>query len=116
MVVSLRYITTGGQEYLSDLTSNPYHTANVSTTFSIPSGFSWGSVAALGRLDLATVASNISNHAEIVQSVQDAADMLISNVQRNSSNGYGVFLTEWPWGSNSNALNNAQVRISIHKT
>ncbi|KAK5130357.1 hypothetical protein LTR08_002197 [Meristemomyces frigidus] len=102
------YITTGSAEYLADLTSNPYHTANVTTAFSIPSGFSWGSLAALARLDLATHTTNISDHAAIVQSVLDAADMLIA-VQRNSSNGYGVFLTEYPWGSNSNALNNVQV-------
>lgn len=38
------YLTTGGQQYLNDLTSNPYHTANTSTVFPI-AGFSWGSVA-----------------------------------------------------------------------
>ncbi|TKA70310.1 hypothetical protein B0A55_08200 [Friedmanniomyces simplex] len=102
------YLTTGGQEYLSDLQANPYHTANVSTLFSLPSGFSWGSVAALGQLDLATVPSNVTNHSAIVQSVVDAADMLMA-VQQNSSNGYGVFLTEYPWGSNSNNLNNIQI-------
>ncbi len=101
-------MTTGGQQYLTDLEANRYHTANVSTLFSLPGGFSWASVAALGQLDLATVPSNISNHSAIVQSVVDAADMLMA-VQQNSSNGYGVFLTEYPWGSNSNNLNNIQV-------
>lgn len=102
------YLTTGQQQYLTDLTNNTYHTANVSTLFTIPTGFSWGSVAALAQLDLATVPSNISNHSEIVQSVLDAADMYLA-VQRNASNGYGVFLTSYPWGSNSNNLNNIQV-------
>ncbi|KAK3674353.1 hypothetical protein LTR78_005822 [Recurvomyces mirabilis] len=102
------YLTTGGLQYLGDLTANPYHTANVSTAFSIPSGFGWPSVAALGRLDLATVPSNISNHSAIVQSVMDAADMLLA-VQQNSSNGYDVLLTSYQWGSNSNALNNVQI-------
>ncbi|KAK0868658.1 hypothetical protein LTS02_003499 [Friedmanniomyces endolithicus] len=102
------YLTTGGQQYLTDLEANRYHTANVSTLFSLPGGFSWASVAALGQLDLATVPSNISNHSAIVQSVVDAADMLMA-VQQNSSNGYGVFLTEYPWGSNSNNLNNIQI-------
>ncbi|TKA34722.1 hypothetical protein B0A54_13322 [Friedmanniomyces endolithicus] len=102
------YLTTGAQQYLTDLKANRYHTANISTLFSLPGGFSWASVAALGQLDLATVPSNISNHSAIVQSVVDAADMLMA-VQQNSSNGYGVFLTEYPWGSNSNNLNNIQI-------
>ncbi|EMC98212.1 glycoside hydrolase family 9 protein [Baudoinia panamericana UAMH 10762] len=102
------YLTTSGQQYLDDLKANRYATANVSTLFSVPSGFSWGSVAALAQMDLATVPSNVSNHSAIVQSVLTAADMLVA-VQQNSSNGYGVFLTTWPWGSNSNALNNVQV-------
>ncbi|KAK3113258.1 hypothetical protein LTR53_009626 [Teratosphaeriaceae sp. CCFEE 6253] len=102
------YLATGSQGYLDDLLANAYHTANVTTVFSVPSGFSWASVAALGQLDLATVPSNISNHSAIVQSVVDAADVLLQ-VQQNSSNGYGVFLTDYPWGSNSNNLNNIQI-------
>ena len=102
------YLTTGSQTYLDDLTANPYHTANTTTLFSVPSGFSWASVAALGQLDLATVPSNISNHSAIVQSVVDAADVLLA-VQGNSSNGYATFLTTYPWGSNSNQLNNVQI-------
>jgi len=102
------YITTSESAYLDDVTSNPYHTANVSTAFSVPSGFSWGSVAALARLDLATVPSKVPNHGAIVQSVLDAADMYLA-VQQNSSNGYGVLITDYEWGSNSNNLNNIQV-------
>ncbi|KAI1618689.1 secreted endoglucanase [Exophiala viscosa] len=102
------YLTTGQQQYLTDLTNNTYHTANVSTLFTIPDGFSWGSVAALAQLDLATIPSNISNHPAIVQSVLDAADMYLA-VQRNATNGYGVFLNSYPWGSNSNNLNDIQV-------
>lgn len=105
------YITTGQQQYLTDLNANPYSTANVTTAFVIPSGFSWGSVSALGRLDLATLAPNVTNHASIVQSVLNAADILIA-VQQNSSNGYGVFLNQYEWGSNSNNLNNVQVSFS----
>ena len=105
------YLTTSSQEYLDDLTSNDYHTANVSTAFSIPSGFSWGSLAALGRLDLATVPSKLPDHDAIIQSVLDAADMYLE-VQQNSTNGFGVLLNSYPWGSNSNNLNNVQVRHS----
>ena len=80
------YLTTGQGAYLADLQNNTYFTANTTTLFSIPDGFSWGSVAALGQLDLALVPSNISDHSAIVQSVLDAADLYLA-VQRNSSNG-----------------------------
>ncbi|KAI6817668.1 secreted endoglucanase [Hortaea werneckii] len=103
------YLTTSSPDYLADLRENPYHTANASTAFSIPSGFSWGSVAALGRLDLAMHLNETSSEKDrLVQSVMDAADMLIE-VQQNQSNGYDVFITEYQWGSNSNHLNNLQV-------
>lgn len=103
------YLTTSSSDYLADLRENPYHTADASTAFSIPSGFSWSSVAALGRLDLAMYLSyNSSEKDRLMQSVVDAADMLIA-VQQNQSNGYNVFLTDYQWGSNSNHLNNAQV-------
>ena len=102
------YLTTGQAQYLNDLSNNTYHTANVSTLFSIPSGFSWASVAALGQLDLATIPSNVTNHTGIVQTVLNAADMLLA-VQRNHTNGYGVLLNSYPWGSNSNNMNNIQI-------
>ncbi|GAB1733923.1 hypothetical protein NU195Hw_g9333t1 [Hortaea werneckii] len=103
------YLTTSSPDYLADLKENPYHTANASTAFSIPSGFSWGSVAALGRLDLAMyLGENSSEKHQPVQSVMDAADLLIA-VQQNQSNGYDVFITDYQWGSNSNHLNNVQV-------
>ncbi|KIW52995.1 hypothetical protein PV05_08602 [Exophiala xenobiotica] len=102
------YLTTGQDQYLQDLSKNSYATANVTTLFSIPEGFSWGSVAALGQLDLATVPSNMTNHSAIVQSVLGAADMYLA-VQRNTTNGYGVLLNSYPWGSNSNNMNNIQI-------
>ena len=102
------YLTTGQDQYLQDLSNNSYATANVTTLFSIPDGFSWGSVAALGQLDLATVPSNMTNHSAIVQSVLGAADMYLA-VQRNATNGYGILLNSYPWGSNSNNMNNIQV-------
>jgi len=42
--------------------------------------------------------------------VLDAADIYLA-VQRNTSNGYGVLITDYEWGSNSNALNNVQVSV-----
>ena len=102
------YLTTGQNQYLRDLSNNTYSTANVSALFSIPGGFSWASVAALGQLDLATIPSNVTNRTGIVQSVLDAADMYLA-VQGNRTNGYGVLLNAYPWGSNSNNMNNIQI-------
>jgi len=45
--------------------------------------------------------------------VVDAADMYLA-VQRNSSNGYGVLLNSYPWGSNSNNLNNIQILATAY--
>ena len=102
------YLTTGQAQYLEDLSNNSHHSANVSTFFSIPDGFPWASVAAVSQLDLTTILSNISNHSWIVQSVLDAADMLLA-VQRNQTNGYRVLLNSSAWGSNSNNMNNIQI-------
>lgn len=109
------YITTDDVQYATDLASNAYSSANVTTAFSVPSGFSWGSVAALGRLDLATLGNKAANHSAISQSVTAAADMYLA-LQRNSSNGYGVLLESFPWGSNSNHLNNIQASLLLSPT
>jgi endoglucanase len=107
------YLTTGDKSYSIDLANNTYAAANVSTLFSIPGGFSWGAVSALGQLDLASVPSNIKNHQAIVHSVVDAADMYLA-VQRNSSNGFATLLTTYPWGSNGNQLNNVQILATAY--
>jgi endoglucanase len=96
------------KRYATDLAANRYNSANAATAFTIPSGFSWGTVAALGRLDLATVPNSIPNRKAIVQSIFDAADAYVA-LQKESSNGYGVLLRNYPWGSNSNHLNSIQV-------
>ena len=54
------------------------------------------------------LSENSSEKDGSVQSVMDAADMLIA-VQQNQSNGFDVFITDYQWGSNSNHLNNVQV-------
>lgn len=102
------YLTTSDCQYKQDLDSNDYSSANVSTVFSVPGGFSWASVAALGRLDLATVPHDQVNHHDIVQSVTATADVYVA-LLRNSSNGYGSLLENYSWGSTSNHLNNIQI-------
>jgi endoglucanase len=99
------YITTGEKAFLHDVTTSPWHTANVTATFA-PSGFSWGSVAALARLDLAMVPNKLPDRKRIIQSVLDGASEYVK-IQQGEA--YGLPLTTYPWGSNSNNLNNVQV-------
>ncbi|GAA2704093.1 glycoside hydrolase family 9 protein [Actinoplanes palleronii] len=71
-----------------------------------PDGFYWGSVAALGRLDLAT-----QNHDPFAAlSVIAAAEKLIA-LQRKQPYGqpYAPATNRWAWGSNGNILNNVVV-------
>jgi endoglucanase len=102
------FLTTSDSQYQRDIDSNDYSSANASTVFSVPGGFSWASVAALGRLDLASVPNDHSQHRDIFQSVTAAADVYVS-LLRNGSNGYGSLLEHYSWGSTSNHLNNIQI-------
>jgi len=102
------HLTTFDSQYQRDIASNNYSSANVSTVFSVPGGFSWASVAALGRLDLASVSNDHSKRRDLVRSVTAAADVYVA-LLRNGSNGYGALLEHYSWGSTSNHLNNIQV-------
>ncbi|MFG2057373.1 glycoside hydrolase family 9 protein [Micromonospora sp. NPDC048930] len=103
------WLTTGEQGYLSDLTASPRHTADV---FDAGGAFGWQSVAALGRLDLATVPNALpaAEQARIRASVTAAADRYLSTLRGQA---YGLPLPgeagAYVWGSNSNLVNNAIV-------
>ena len=100
------YLTTGEAQFANDVTASPQHTANVFPR----GGFSWGNVAALGRLDLATVPNALPDRARVRASVLAAADAYLADQAAQpfgqpyapSGNNYG-------WGSNSSILNNLQV-------
>jgi endoglucanase len=102
------YLTTGAAAYLADLTASPHHTGNVFSA----TGFSWGSTAALGRLDLATVPSGLpaAEQTRIRQSVLTAADAFLATA---GTQAYGLPMPghsgAYFWGANSNILNNAVV-------
>ncbi|WBB81536.1 glycoside hydrolase family 9 protein [Micromonospora sp. WMMD882] len=102
------YLTTGEQKYLTDLTASPHHTGDVFD----PRGFGWGSVAALGRLDLATVPNGLSaaERTRIRASVTTAADSYLAEIARQA---YGLPMpgdaASYFWGGNSNLINNAIV-------
>jgi endoglucanase len=93
------FVTTGKQEYRADVEASPHATGEV---FS-PRGFDWASVAALGRMTLATVPSKLpeTDRQAAVQSIVAAADRLLE-VQAGNSFGqiYQTSDGSYDWGSN----------------
>jgi endoglucanase len=107
------YLTTGEQQFLTDVQASPHHTGPVFG----PTGFGWGSTAALGRLDLATVPSGLpaEDLALVRKSVVDAADTYLDTA---AGQAYGLPLPGAPenyfWGGNSNIINNAVVMATAY--
>ncbi|WP_422774706.1 glycoside hydrolase family 9 protein [Plantactinospora sp. WMMC1484] len=103
------YLSTGESSYLADLTASPHHTDD--EVFAAH-GFGWGSTAALGRLDLATVPSGLpaAERDRIRASVVAAADGYLATARGQA---YGLPMPGTPgsyfWGANSNIINNAVV-------
>ncbi|MEV2241633.1 glycoside hydrolase family 9 protein [Micromonospora sp. NPDC049891] len=102
------YLTTGERTYLTDLTASPHHTGDVFDA----RGFGWQSVAALGRLDLATVPNGLpaAELTRIRASVTAAADGYLAEIRRQA---YGLPMPGDPdsyfWGGNGAIINNAVV-------
>ncbi|GAA3934874.1 glycoside hydrolase family 9 protein [Actinoplanes auranticolor] len=102
------YLSTAEQPYLTDLTASPHHTGDVFAA----TGFGWGSTAALGRLDLATVPNLLpaADRQRVRQSVVTAADRYLATLKAQA---YGLPLPgdagSYFWGGNSNILNNVVV-------
>ncbi|WP_432989321.1 glycoside hydrolase family 9 protein [Dactylosporangium sp. CA-233914] len=96
------FITTGEQPYLDALRSSPYWTGDAFHD----TGPDWKFVAALGRIDLATVPSKLpdGDRDAARASVSAAADRYLKTIQDQA---YGVPLGEndYTWGSNSIILN-----------
>jgi endoglucanase len=107
------YLTTGEQAFLNSLLASPHHTAQV---FS-PGGFNWPSLAALARLDLATVPSRLpsAERQRIRASVVAGADAYLATLRGQA---YGLPMPAGPnfyiWGSNSNILNNVVVLATAY--
>ncbi|MER7420067.1 glycoside hydrolase family 9 protein [Micromonospora peucetia] len=102
------YLSTGEQAYLADLSASAHHSGDVFD----PRGFGWQGVAALGRLDLATVPNGLpaADLARVRASVTAAADAHLAEAGRQA---YGLPMPGDPssyfWGGNSNIINNAVV-------
>ena len=107
------YLSTGEQPYLTDLTASPHHTGDVFD----PNGFGWGSTAALGRLDLATVPNGLpaADLDRVRASVVEAADGYLETL---AGQAYGLPMPGNPgsyfWGANSNIINNAVVLATAY--
>ncbi|MFI5487012.1 glycoside hydrolase family 9 protein [Micromonospora echinaurantiaca] len=107
------FLTTGEQPYLADLTASPHHTGEVFGA----QGFGWGSTAALGRLDLATVPNGLpaADLARVRASVSAAADTHLATL---NGQAYGLPMPgdrgSYFWGANSNIINNAVVLATAY--
>lgn len=100
------FISTGDQEFADYVLASEYNTADIWTQ----SGFSWGSTAALGRLDLATVQSDIPGRETIRDSVVAGAEKYLTWQQAQPfGTTYPGLDGVYEWGSNSMALNNQVV-------
>jgi endoglucanase len=100
------YLTTGERRFAGAVTASAHHTGEVF----VPGGFSWQSVAALGRMDLATVPNELADRERVRDSVVAAADDYLAD-QDNEAYGhpYAPPDGEYVWGSNSQVLNNMVV-------
>jgi endoglucanase len=100
------YLTTGKSQYLDFALGSPLHTAEIFW----PDGFYWGSVAALARLDLATIPSALPDRDRIIASVVAAAQRYLSDQAANPfGHPYLPYGGTYQWGSNSQVLNNLVV-------
>jgi endoglucanase len=100
------YLSTGRTQYQQDVLASPLHQADIFGS----GGFGWADVAALGRLDLATVPNHLPGRAEVRASVVTAARRYLAD-QKTQPFGQAFAPADgnYSWGSNSQILNNMQV-------
>jgi endoglucanase len=100
------YLTTGDGAYRDAVLASPLHEAYVFRD----GGFSWGEVAALARLDLATVPNDLPDRAAVRQSVVNAAERYLTIQERQPfDQPYAGESGVYVWGSNSQVANNLVV-------
>ncbi|MEM5474048.1 glycoside hydrolase family 9 protein [Hoeflea sp. AS60] len=97
------YLSTGDQVWLDRAKASPHWSGPVFQ----PNGFDWRSVAALGRLQLATVPSKLPKRdLKAVQvSVREAAETYLDD-QRKEAFGYMYNTERFGWGSNQSLIQN----------
>ena len=100
------YITTGEREFRDFVLASPHHTDNVFP----PGGFYWGSVAALGRLDLAAIPNGLPGRDQVIASVVAGATGYLADQAQNAfGQPYRQADGGYVWGSNSQVLNDLVV-------
>lgn len=94
------FLTTGEQQFEDYLMNS-----DVDAASDVADGFYWGSLAALAKLDLATVPNDYAHRDDIVDQVIAGADALLATQQGQE---FGLALDDdgFEWGSNSAVLNN----------
>ncbi|KAA9373559.1 glycosyl hydrolase family 5 [Microbispora cellulosiformans] len=103
------YITTGDKEYKDYVLASPVHTADIWKT----GAMDWGNVAALGRLDLATVPNALPGRSEVRASVVAGADKYLATLKAHPY-GLPYDAASYDWGSNSIVLNNMVVMATAY--
>ncbi|GEL99167.1 glycoside hydrolase family 9 protein [Cellulomonas terrae] len=100
------FLTTGEDEFEQFVLTSPQHTADVFTA----GGFNWGSTAALGRIDLATVPNDLPGLADVKASVVAGADEYVaSQAVHPFGSVYSPTSGTYDWGSSSSVTNNLVV-------
>ncbi|WP_114559337.1 glycoside hydrolase family 9 protein [Desertihabitans aurantiacus] len=96
------YLTTGERGYETDLTASPHHRRDSFTA----DGASWGEVASLGKLSLATVPNELRSRRTLQASVLRGADRYLA-IQDGEPFGHPYAPTggNYAWGSNGQVLN-----------
>ena len=98
------YITTGDTHYLENMQTTPYL-----TNFAGLGRFRamrWDNTATLGALSLVLHAVEIPEVKPLLEQIVLTADAYLATI---AAEGYGVSITTYEWGSNSDILNNAIV-------
>ncbi len=98
------YLTTGEDYFRDEVMASTVHTGNVFST----NGFSWNSLGAIARMDLATVPNALPDRERVRASVLAGADAILA-VQAAQPWGQAYNPNNWAWGSNSQILNNLVV-------
>lgn len=98
------YLTTGEKQFKDYILASPVNTADSFPT----SGFSWGSLDAIAKMDLATVPNAFPGRTAVVDQVLAGANG-IAAVEQGQAFGQALPSDGYVWGSNSAVLNNIVV-------
>lgn len=100
------FLTTGEEEFQDYVLASEYNTKDIWSA----GGFNWFETAALGRINLATVASDLPGRDAIRASVVTAAEKYLAWQQGQPfGTAYPGAEGQYAWGSNSAVLNNQVV-------